>query len=378
LKDTRVTATPSDIRRYKTNYLTERDGIALYRELAKADTDPKRAEIFEKLAAAEEHHAARWAKLLEDNGVAVPAYRASARVRVLGWLSRNVGTQHVLPVIRGMESHNQNAYSGQVEAAGFPAVERSHGRALQLMVQQGEGAGAQSIVKAEGWHSQRYGGSLRAAVFGVNDGLISNFGLVMGVAGAMVEPRLVTAAGVAGMLAGAFSMAAGEYVSVRSQRELYEQQLALEAQELEASPEEEIEELALIYQTKGIPSDQAMDLARRILSNPETGIGTLAREELGLDPSALDSPWNAAISSFVAFAIGAAIPLIPFLAFPGAGAPRVSAAVCGAALFAVGALISIFTGRNMAYSGLRMVAIGALAAAVTFGVGRLFGISVAG
>jgi VIT1/CCC1 family predicted Fe2+/Mn2+ transporter len=373
-----VAATHSDIRRYKTNYIKEQDGIALYRAMAKAEKNPGRAEIFAKLAEAEEKHAARWAKLLEDNGVQVPGYKPSPRVRLMGWLSRVIGTQQLLPVVSGLESRDQGEYVGQAEAKGFPAAERSHSRTLQLMMQENAAAGVQSIMKTERWHSQNYGGSLRAAVFGVNDGLISNFGLVMGIAGTNAEPRFVLLAGVAGLLAGAFSMAAGEYVSVKSQRELYEQQLALEAQELEASPEEEQEELSLIYQAKGIASDQANELARQILSNPETAIDTLAREELGLDPDALGSPWAAAISSFVAFAVGAAIPVIPYLLIGTSSALVVSAAACGVALFIVGALISIFTGRNMAYSGLRMVGIGALAAGVTFLVGRLLGVSVAG
>src|SRR5213078_2673938 len=163
----------------------------------------------------------------------------------------------------------------------------------------------ESIVDLEGWHRTSYGGSLRAAVFGANDGLLSNFSLVMGIAGANAGPRFILLAGVAGLLAGASSMAAGEYVSVQSQRELYEQQIAIEREELEMSPEEEEEELSLIYQAKGIPANQAEELAKKILSNPETAIETLAREELGLDPAALGgSPWLAAASSFVAFATG--------------------------------------------------------------------------
>lgn len=350
----------------------------MYRSLAKAEKDSQRAEIFEKLAAAEEQHAARWAKLLEDNGVRPPVYKASLRVKLLGWISRSVGTQHVLPVVSGFESRDQGEYIGQAEAKGLPAAERSHSRTLQLMLKENAAAGVQSIVKAERWHSQGYGGSLRAAVFGVNDGLVSNFGLVMGVAGTNAEPRFVLLAGVAGLLAGAFSMAAGEYISVRSQRELYEQQMALEAQELESSPEEEHEELALIYQAKGIPRDQANELASQILSNPNTAIETLAREELGLDPDSLGSPWTAALSSFVAFAIGAVIPVLPYLLMRSSGALPVSATLCGLSLFVVGAVLSIFTGRNMAYSGLRMVSIGALAAGVTFIIGKLLGVSLAG
>jgi VIT1/CCC1 family predicted Fe2+/Mn2+ transporter len=166
----------------------------------------------------------------------------------------------------------------------------------------------------------------------------SNFSLVMGIAGANAEPRFVLLAGIAGLLAGASSMAAGEYVSVQSQRELYEQQIAIEREELEMSPEEEREELSLIYQAKGVPMNQAEDLAERILSNPETAIDTLAREELGLDPSALGSPWIAAASSFVAFAGGAVIPVIPYILTTGNTAFIASAVVCGLSLFILGGL----------------------------------------
>jgi len=371
-----VSASEADIRRYRENYIKEQDGIALYRSLAKAEKDPSRADIFERLAAAEELHAERWAQLLRDNGQKIPPYSPGWRVRLLGWLSHSVGTQPVLPVVSGLESRDQGAYIGQAEAAGMPASERSHSRTLQTMFRHGRHESASSIVASERWHRASYGGSLRAAVFGVNDGLLSNFGLVMGVAGTNAEPRFILLAGIAGLLAGAFSMAAGEYVSVRSQRELYEQQLELEKQELESSPEEEMEELSLIYQAKGVPADQARDLARQILSNPETAIETLAREELGLDPSSLGSPWVAASSSFLAFAVGAVIPVIPYLLLHGTGAFVASTISCGAALFVVGALISIFTGRNMLYSGLRMVGIGAVTSAITFLVGRLIGITV--
>jgi VIT1/CCC1 family predicted Fe2+/Mn2+ transporter len=368
-------ASAGDLRRYRENYLKEQEGIALYRALAKAERDPDRAAIFEKLAAAEARHAERWARLIEGQGAEVPQYRPGLRVLLLSWVSRRLGTQPVLSVVTGLETSDQRDYASQAEAEGLPAAERSDGRTLRLMEQRGD---ASSILQAERWHRANYGGSLRAAVFGANDGLISNFSLVMGITGAGAEPRFVLLAGVAGLLAGAFSMAAGEYVSVRSQRELYEQQLALEEQELKSSPGEEQEELALIYQAKGIPQDQANDLAAKILSNPDTAIDTLAREELGLDPSALGSPWTAAISSFLAFATGALIPVFPYLMWSGPTAFGASATVCGLSLFLVGALISVFTGRNLVYSGLRMLGIGALAALVTFLTGKLLGVSVSG
>ncbi len=243
----------------------------------------------------------------------------------------------------------------------------------------GEGLTGQSdIVGREGWHIASSGGSLRAAVFGINDGLVSNFSLVMGFAGADAKPEYILLAGVAGLLAGSFSMAAGEYVSVRAQRELFEQQIAMEKQELEMSPKEEEEELSLIYQAKGIPEEDAHMMARRIIENPRTAIDTLAREELGLDPSQLGSPWVAAGSSFVAFIVGALVPVLPFLVTSGSKASGASALLSCVALFGVGALISIFTARGPLFSGLRMLAIGLVASLITYSVGWLLGVSVAG
>jgi len=371
-----VKATKDDLRRYADNFLREQDGIALYRALARAEKDPERAQIFEKLAKAEERHAARWARLLKTNETELPRYSPSWRVLLLGWLSRRFGTQHILPVVSGLESRDQDVYRGQAEAAGLPAEERSHMRTLRAM-QQKRDQGPESIVEQEAWHRTNYGGTLRAAVFGANDGLVSNFCLVMGIAGANAEPRFVLLAGVAGLLAGASSMAAGEYISVQSQRELYEQQIALEREELETAPEEEQEELSLIYQAKGIPAEEAEDLARRIISNPDTAVDTLAREELGLDPSALGSPWTAAASSFLAFSCGAAIPVIPYFMTSGNLAFIASALVCALSLFVIGGLISLFTGRNFFFSAFRMVAIGALAAALTYSIGKVLGVSVA-
>ena len=236
----------------KTTFSASRMGLPCIARSQKAEKDAARAEIFEKLAQAEERHAARWARLLKTHGADIPAYTPGWRILLLGWLSRRFGTQHILPVVTGLESRDQDVYRGQIEARGLPAEERGHMRTLRAMQRHGEDR-PEAIIDLEGWHRAIYGGSLRAAVFGANDGLLSNFSLVMGIAGATAQPRFVLLAGIAGLLAGASSMAAGEYVSVRSQRELYEQQIAVERQELEMSPDEEKEELSLIYQAKGIP-----------------------------------------------------------------------------------------------------------------------------
>jgi VIT1/CCC1 family predicted Fe2+/Mn2+ transporter len=364
----------ADVARYQNNYLVEMDGIALYRSLAAAEKDEKRAKIFERMVQAEERHARRWARLIESSGGRVPKYRPSARVRLLGWMARRFGTQRVLPIISSLEARDEAGYLNQPEAAGLPAEERAHSRALRAM--EGGLTTQDAIVGGERWHVMSRGGSLRAAVFGVNDGLVSNFSLVMGFAGAEAKPEYVLLAGVAGLLAGSFSMAAGEYVSMRAQRELFEQQIAMEKQELEMSPKEEEEELSLIYQAKGVPEKEAAMLARRIIENPRTAIDTLAREELGLDPAELGSPWSAAASSFVAFVMGAFVPVLPYIFTAGKVAWVGSALLSCCALFGVGALLSIFTARGPLFSGLRMLAIGLLASAITYTVGWFLGVSV--
>jgi VIT1/CCC1 family predicted Fe2+/Mn2+ transporter len=367
--------TTADVTRYRQNYLVEMDGITLYRSLSKTEKDSERAAIFERMARIEERHAQRWARLLQQAGADIPAYRLSLRVRLLGWLARRFGTQRVLPIISAMEGRDNAGYLNQPEAEGLPAEERAHSRALRAM--ESGASDRQTIAGREG-HMLMQGGGLRAAVFGINDGLVSNFSLVMGFAGAEAKPEYILLAGIAGLLAGSFSMAAGEYVSMRAQRELFEQQIKMEQEELEMSPKEEEEELSLIYQAKGLPEREAAMLARRIIANPRTAIDTLAREELGLDPAQLGSPWVAAASSFSAFVMGALVPVLPYLFISGAAAWGASALLSGLALFATGAVISIFTARGPVVSGLRMLAIGLLASGVTFGAGWLFGVTMAG
>lgn len=368
--------TQADVERYRQNYLVEMEGIALYRSMAAAEKDRSRAEIFEKLARNEERHAQRWVRLIQSAGSTVPSYRPGLRVRVLGWVARRFGTQRVLPIISSLEARDEAGYMHQPEAAGLPAEERAHSRTLWAMA--GGSPGPAAIVGTERWHIMSRGGSLRAAVFGINDGLVSNFSLVMGFAGAEAEPHYILLAGVAGLLAGSFSMAAGEYISMRAQRELFEQQIAMEKQELEMSPKEEEEELALIYQAKGIPEKEAALLARRIVENPKTAIDTLAREELGLDPSELGSPWRAAISSFFAFVIGAFVPVAPYIFRAGSAAWIGSGVLSCLALFGVGALLSIFTARGPLFTGTRMLGIGLLASGITYMVGWFLGVSIGG
>jgi VIT1/CCC1 family predicted Fe2+/Mn2+ transporter len=278
---------------------------------------------------------------------------------------------------RGREAKDQGAYDAQPEAAGtsLPRDERSHARLLGEIA--GTGLSGPSIARLEGRH-RTGGNALRAAVLGIDDGLVSNFCLVMGVAGASSDQRAVVLAGLAGLLAGSLSMALGEWLSVQSARELYSRQIAIESEELAAAPEEEQEELSLIYQAKGVPADQAAAIARQIVhGDTRAALDALSREELAIDPHELGgSPWVAAGTSFAMFAIGALVPLVPFAFLAGAPAIVAAALLSALALFAVGALITVITGQSALSAGLRQLAIGVAAAAVTYGIGRLVGTAI--
>ena len=261
----------------------------------------------------------------------------------------------------------------------MPVQERSHERLLATIASNThEGMAGGSLAQLEGRH-RTGGNALRAAVLGANDGLLSNFSLVMGVAGADSAHKSIIIAGLAGLLAGAGSMALGEWLSVQSSRELYQHQIEIEGLELSTHPQEEQEELALIYQAKGLPSDQAHQLAESIMANKESTLDTLAREELGIDPEELGgSAWEAAFTSFFLFAFGAAFPILPFILLQGSTAVIVSIVVSMIALFLIGAAITILTGRNAILAGARQVVFGLIAAGLTFGIGRLLGAAVGG
>jgi VIT1/CCC1 family predicted Fe2+/Mn2+ transporter len=368
---------PESVRRFQANLDDEIDGIAIYRMLAEAEGDKERRSIFDELGAVEERHANVWREKLREAGAEPREHGPSLRVRMVGFLARRFGVKSVLPIVRSLEAGAYAAYMAQDEAAqAIASDEREHGRTLARL-QRPELGPVEAIMARETWHRRGGGGTLRASIFGVSDGLVSNTAIIMGFAGAQTEGEFVLLAGVAGLLAGAFSMAAGEYVSVRAQRELFERQIELERDELEMAPEEEKEELTLIYRAKGLSQDEAEALAARLMEDPEVALDTHVREELGLDPSELGAPWAASIWSFLAFAIGALVPVIPFFFGADASAPFVvaSAALSAVALFAVGASLSLFTGRGALVSGGRQLALGAAAAALTFGIGSIIGVS---
>jgi len=372
----------SDLGRYRRNLQGEVDSAALYRALAETEPDDKLKEVYRRLAAVEEAHAEFWGKRIAGVGGKARRVKPGMRTRILAWLARRLGPEAVLPLINRLERSDMTQYDTQPEAVeeGLPGDERSHARIVQAM-ERGVGGGLSGgqLAQLEGRHRSGSGNALRAAVLGANDGLVSNLSLVAGVAGAALSSHAVLVTGLAGLVAGACSMAMGEWLSVSSARELAQSQIAIEADELKEVPEEEQEELALIYQAKGLSEAQAKELAARIIANKDTALDTLAREELGIDPTELGgSAWIAAGTSFLLFAGGAATPLLPFIFLSGTEAVWAGAAVSGVAMFLIGAGTTLFTGRGVLVSGLRQLAIGLGAACITFGIGRLIGVAIGG
>jgi VIT1/CCC1 family predicted Fe2+/Mn2+ transporter len=337
----------------------EQRSALLYRVCAEAEAGTTRAELFRRLAGEAEAQAAIWRAQLTARGHPAPGpYVPDVRTRLVAMLVRQVGPRRLKGMLAAMKVRGMAVYG--------TSLARDPGHPTPVA-----GTGTERRHRGLGG-----GGNLRAAVFGVNDGLVSNASLILGIAGAASDSHVVLLAGVAGMAAGAFAMAAGEYVSVRSQRELFEYQISLERDELQEYPEAEAQELALIYVAKGIPAKEARELADKLVSDPEHALDTLAREELGLNPEDLGSPWGAAISSFLSFAAGALLPLLPFVLAPGTRALPIAIGVTAVALFGIGALLSLFTGRTAWRSGARMLLLGGLAGAITFAIGRFAGIAV--
>jgi VIT1/CCC1 family predicted Fe2+/Mn2+ transporter len=334
----------------------EKQSAYLYRLVSDAESGTPRQILFLELAKAADDQAELWAREIRKSGASVPPdYRPDLRTRVVGRLVTMLGPRHLRPVLAAMKVRGMSLYSKAEVGHAIPTQLSEVGRRHQGMGQ---------------------GGTLRAAVFGVNDGLVSNASLIMGVAGATMDAGVIVLSGVAGLLAGAFSMAAGEYVSMRSQREMFEYQIGLERAELDQYPQEEAAELALIFEHKGMDKVEAKKLADKLIADPDRALDTLAREELGLNPDDLGSPWGAAISSFLAFAAGAILPLLPFLFLGPKQGLFVAVGLTAAALFAVGAALSLFTGRNAWLGGLRMLGIGGAAGAATYLIGKVLGVTL--
>jgi VIT1/CCC1 family predicted Fe2+/Mn2+ transporter len=339
------------------NWQEERQSAYLYRVLAEVEAGTTRAGLFRELAGESDKQALIWEKQMREHGEEPPReYRPDLRTRIVALLLRRCGPRRLRSVLSAMKV-----------------------RGMSLYARPETGMHTMPLNIAEVGRRHRGSGSvnnLRAAVFGVNDGLVSNASLIMGVAGAAADGKTILLTGIAGLAAGAFSMAAGEYISVRSQREMYEYQISLERAELETYPLAEAAELALIYEAKGIAKEEAKRVAAALIADPAKALDTLAREELGINPEDLVSPWGAAISSFFSFSAGALVPVAPFLLGQGSQMLILAIALTAAALYAVGATLSLYTGRSALMGGLRMLLIGSTAGALTYGIGKLVGASV--
>lgn len=333
----------------------EKRSAWLYRVVAECEHGSTREALFNELARSADAQAAIWLTALTQTGKPAPrTYRPDLRTRLVAVLTRTFTPRAMRGVLAAMKVRGMALYT-QAPPHATPTRVSDIGKRHQNGVS---------------------GNALRAGVFGVNDGLVSNAALIYGVAGAAQEPAVIVLTGVAGLLAGAFSMAAGEYVSVRAQREMFEYQIGLERDELEKYPQEEAAELALIYAAKGMPIDDAQRVATALMADPARALDTLAREELGLNPDELGSPWMAAVSSFAAFTAGAALPLLPFVLGFSPALPA-SIALTALGLFTVGASMSLFTGRHALFSGARMLAIGGAAGLATYFIGTWLGVSLA-
>jgi vacuolar iron transporter family protein len=350
-----------DKRRYRRYLAQERDAAWVYRAMAEQSRGERR-QILTGLAEAEERHAAHWAERLAELGerpVPPGRDRVGGRARVLAWFAGRLGVRAVVPLLERGEAAEIDRYDDEPAATDqMVADERVHARVVATLFPT--------------WRT-RTSGSLRAGTFGVNDGLVSNISLVMGVAGGQAADQTILLAGLAGLLGGGLSMGIGEWISVTSQRELWDGEVELDTAHVAALPEEGAHELALLLRARGTPAAEADAAAADILRDPQVAARLLASEKLGFDPRALGSPWTAALSNFSAFVVGAAVPVIPYLVTTGTAAFVGAVASAAVALFAVGALISLITYRPMWRAGLRQLAIGTLAASLTYLLGRLVG-----
>ena len=371
-----------DSAKLKEQLQTEVDTAFLYESIAAIQSDENLSRVLQSLAEIEKGHANHMldkVQAIEPNyGMPLPSSRAKFQLR----LGKVFGYSSIISNLSSIEKQFAiNAVKNKIENGEKPTgFEHNHLNIIEAVNNNAAlNVSGGLLSKFESRHKSVGGNALRAAVLGSNDGLVSNMSLVMGVAGAAVSNNTILLTGIAGLLAGAISMALGEWLSVQSSRELNQRQIDLETEELEASPEEEKKELILLYQAKGMSSDEAKKLAEKAFENPQTAIDAIIKEELGIDKEELGgSAWEAAIASFILFAIGAIIPLYPFMLLDGKNAIFLSIASSVVGLFGIGAAITLLTGKSVLFSGFRQVAFGLAAAAVTYGIGSLIGVSLAG
>jgi VIT1/CCC1 family predicted Fe2+/Mn2+ transporter/rubrerythrin len=366
----------------------ERATQRTYRALAKREANEARRRALLGLADTEGRHAARWEARLNELGAAVPADQETLRDRLWRWILVQSGTENALKRLESAEAQDVEMYGMMMENApeesdrvAVSAVRRDeqvHSRTFQKTQNPAQGlrpgpqALLDTILHKESWH-RGSNGWIGQAIYGANDGLGAVFGIVSGVAGATAGGPAVLIAGLAGMLASALSMGSGAYLATKSEREVQEAELRREKRELEQNPNEEKEELALFYQLKGVPEEEADVLAGRLMDRPDTALRTLGIEELGLSEQTYPNPWTSAISATLSTAAGAFIPIVPFFFATGYPAIFMSFGISTAAHFLIGASKTIVTGLSPWRSGAEMTVVGLGEALITYGLGRLFG-----
>jgi VIT1/CCC1 family predicted Fe2+/Mn2+ transporter/rubrerythrin len=356
--------------RWEDHYRDEKDAAFLYRALAGVERDTKRRALFERLADVEDRHVDRWLRLFREHARDVPPHAPSRRSRFLAWMGRRFGSSAVLPLIVAEEGREVEAY--------LHLARRSAQRSAQeaaLAIAADSAVHAQELSRALGregepWHGLGVGGYVRSIVYGFNDGLTANFGLVAGVIGADVAPHLVIITGIAGALADALSMGSSGYLAAMSESEVHAHQIAMERDELRMMPELEEEELALIYEAKGLPTDQARETAHAMMSDPQRALDAQVREELNIQAAEL-APLTDGLVTGSATLVGAFIPILPFLMMPAEAALWVSLTVSMAAHFVVGAARSFLTGRGLWASGRDMFLVGFGVAAAGYLIGEI-------
>lgn len=361
------------------NIQTEIDAGFLYQKLADYETDETISNVYRQMSEIEKSHAKAFAakENIPFENLGQPSWRA----KTLNTIGKIFGYDYVLGTLMDTEKSISGAIiaTKQKNNKEITGTETSHVKILQTILSRQTKTAGKHVAKFEKQHRSVGGNAIRAAVLGGNDGLVSNFSLVMGIAGATSGGQGVLLAGIAGLLAGALSMALGEWISVKSSQELYENQMQIEMEELETNPEGELKELALIYMAKGIPENQANEMATEIMKDKNHAHEILVKEELGINTEELNgSAMEAAVYSFILFSVGAVIPVLPFMFLGGLQAIIVSVSASAIGLFIIGGAITLFTGKNVWKSGLRQVIFGLAAAAITFGIGKLIGVSIPG
>jgi vacuolar iron transporter family protein len=352
------------------HYRDERDAAYLYRALAAVERTPELVDLFGKLAVVEDRHSARWEELFRASGRPLPVYRTARRTRLLAWAARRFGTSLVLPMMLAEEGREVQAYLGLARASRH---RRTHAAALEIATD--SAVHARELAEAMGrdgepWHVGGSGGYLRSVVYGFNDGLTANFGLVAGILGADVAPHIVIISGVAGALADALSMGSSGYLAAKSESEVHAHQIEIERQEMKLMPDLEEEELAIIYESKGLTPQRAQETARAIMQEPQKALDTMVQEELNIHPAEL-APLRDGLVTGTATAIGAFIPIVPFFVLAHARAVWASLVLSMAAHFAIGAARSLFTGRGVWSSGRDMFVVGFGVAAIGYFIGEL-------